>query len=73
MKLRVKSIDGHLVGVYELEEARTWDYADPEALVVVKGSHVRSWNELLTIVSSEDNRDCEEIEVYQVNVVTGGG
>ncbi len=73
MKLKVKSMDGHFVGVYELEEARTWDYSDPEALLVIKGRHVRSWDELLEIVGMETNEDCDEIEVSQVNVVLGGG
>lgn len=72
MKLRVKTIDGHFVGVYDLEEARTWYYDDPEALLVVDNHHIKSWDALVTIVNSEANRGREEVMVYQVSVVQGG-
>jgi len=72
MKLRVKTIDGHFVGVYDFEEARTWDYDDPEAWLVLDNRHVRSWKELVAIVTSEANRELEEVMVYQVSVVQGG-
>ena len=72
MKLRLKTIDGHFLGVYEIEEARTWAYDDPEALLVVDNHHVKSWDELVKTVTSEANMACEEVVVYQVSVVAGG-
>lgn len=72
MKLRVKTIDGHFVGVYEFEEARTWDYDEPEARLVIDNRHVTSWDELVAIATSEANRACEEVVIYQVSVVAGG-
>ncbi len=74
MRLRVTTTDsrGTSVRVCELEEARTWDYADPARIIAVGGIQVRSWEELLEIVSGEAYRNRDEVEVYQMPPLVGG-
>jgi hypothetical protein len=74
LRLRVITTDarGTSVRVCELEEARTWDYADPARIIAVGGIQIRSWEELLETVSTEAYRGCDEVEVYQMPPLVGG-
>ncbi len=74
MKLRVTTADaqGTTVRVCDLDEARTWDYADPARIIAVGGIQVTSWEELREIASGPAYRDKGEVEVYQMPPLVGG-
>ena len=63
---------GTSVRVCDLEEAKTWDYADPARIIAVAGIQVRSWEELMEIVSRQAGRGCHEVEVYHMPPLVGG-
>ena len=71
-KLKVISacdVGEQIVGI---EEARTWNYYDPHALVVVENQLVRCYDELVAIASRDDLKDRESLEVYLMITCTGG-
>ncbi len=74
MRLRVTIADaqGTSVRVCDLDEARTWDYADPARIIAVGGIQVTSWDELREIASGPAYRDRGEVEVYQMPPLVGG-
>jgi PDZ domain-containing secreted protein len=70
-KLMIKYF-GNLSGeVSELEEARYLLNFD-EAIIVIEGQNVRSYDELVKIVSQERFKDKEFVEVMQMTLVQGG-
>jgi PDZ domain-containing secreted protein len=70
-KLMIKYF-GNLSGeVSELEEARYLLDFD-EAIIVIEGQNVRSYDELVKIVSQERFKDKEFVEVMQMTLVQGG-
>lgn len=57
--------------IYDLEEARyLFNFANQ--IVVIDGQNVRSYDELVKIVSQEKYRDQEFIEIVQIPATTGG-
>ncbi len=70
-KLLVKVFGDPGEDIYDLEEARyLFDFA--HQIVVIDGQNVRSYDELVKIVSQEKYRDQESIEVVQIPAMTGG-
>jgi len=63
---------GSLSGeVSELEDAKYLFDLD-ESIIVIEGQNVRSYEELVQIVSQERFKDKEFIEVMQIPLVQGG-
>ena len=56
----------------ELEDAKLWDYNDTSNQVVIENRLVRSYEELCTVASQEDNKDKEVLEAYFVHFASGG-
>ena len=70
-KLLIKVFGDPGEDLCELEEAKyLLSFAD--RIIVVDGQNIRSYDELVKIVSQEKYRDQEFIEVVQVPAITGG-
>ena len=70
-KLLIKFFGDPGEDLCELEDAKyLLDFAD--RVVVVDGQEIRSYNELVKIVSREQYRDREFVEVIQIPAITGG-
>ena len=70
-KLLIKVFGDPGEDIYELEDARyLFNFASQ--IIVVDGQNVRSYDELVKIVSQEKYRDQELIEVVQVPAIAGG-
>ena len=70
-KLLVKVFGNPGEDIYELEHAKyLFDFANQ--IIVIDGQNVRSYNDLVKIVSQPKYKDQEFIEVVQVPAVSGG-
>ncbi len=70
-KLLVKVFGDPGEDIYGLEEVKyLFNFA--EQIVVIDGQNVRSYDELVEIVSQERYRNQELIEVVQIPAITGG-
>ncbi len=70
-KLLVKVFGDPGEDIYALEEVKyLFNFADQ--IVVIDGQNVRSYDELVKIVSEERYRNQELIEVVQIPAITGG-
>jgi hypothetical protein len=70
-KLLVKVFGDPGEDIYDLEEARYYfDFSNQ--IVVIDGHNIRSYEELVTVVSDEKYSDRELIEVVQIPAITGG-
>ncbi len=48
-----------------LDEAETWDWANPELWRIVNGWQITSFGDLLTLLSMKADKGIEEIEILQ--------
>ncbi len=70
-KLLVKVFGDPGEDIYDLEEARyLFDFA--HQIVVIDGKNVRSYDELVKIVSQEKYSNQEFVEVVQIPAIAGG-
>jgi len=48
-----------------LDEAETWDWANPELWRIVNGWQITSFNDLLNLLSMKAEKSIEEIKILQ--------
>jgi hypothetical protein len=48
-----------------LDEAETWDWANPELWRIVNGWQITSFNDLLNLLSMKAEKNIEEIKILQ--------
>lgn len=71
-KLRLRSPDGTKEKIVPLEDARTWVYDDPSALIVVENYLVYSYYELADIAGKDRFKDKEILDIYSIEAMEGG-
>lgn len=66
-KIRLKVIDMESgeTRVCPLDEAKTWDWRNPQLLRVVGGLQITSWDNLVEILCHKAEKGYQEVEIYE--------
>ena len=77
LKIRLKLIDMESgeARTCELEEAKAWDWSDPETMRIIGDLQVTSWDKLVEIVRFKAEKGYREVEIYAAPrfMLLGGG
>jgi len=75
VKLKVIDMDTGITRTCELKEAKTWEYNNPEMMILVGGIQITSWDKLVDLVSYKAQKGYQEVEVYEAPrfMLLGGG
>jgi hypothetical protein len=75
IKLKVIDMETEKVRVCPLDEAKTWDWNNPEMMRIVSGFQVTSWDKLAGLASFKAKKGYQEVEVYEGPrfMMLGGG
>ncbi len=66
VRLKVIDMESGKARICPLEEAKTWDWENPEMVRMIGGYfHVTSWEKLVELASSKAKKGFQEIEVYE--------
>lgn len=59
----------------DLDEAKTWDWSNPEMMRIIGGRQITSWDKLVEIASFKAKKGYREVEVYEAPrfIMLGGG
>jgi len=67
VKLKVTNVDTKTFIICDLEEAKTWNYANPGKIRMIKGLEITSWDGLTKIISHKISRGHQEmIEINEI-------
>jgi hypothetical protein len=76
-KVKIKVIDMETgnIKICSLEEAKAWDWSNPEIMRVIDGFQITSFDRLVEIASYKAKRGNQEIELYEAPrfMLLGGG
>ena len=75
VKLKVIDMDTGTTRTCELKEAKTWDYNNPETVILIGGLQITEWDMLVDILSHKAGEGNQEVEVYEAPrfMLLGGG
>ena len=75
VKLKVIDMESGKIRVCELDEARTWEWGNPEIMRMIGGVQITSWDKLVKLVSFKAKKGYQEVEVYEAPrfILLGGG
>jgi hypothetical protein len=75
VKLKVIDMENGDTRVCDLDEAKTWDWSNPEMMRMIGGVHVTSWNKLVELASFKAKKGYKEVELYEAPrfIMLGGG
>lgn len=75
IKLRVIEMESGEIKICTLDEARNWDFKNPEIIRMVNGIHVTSFEKLLKIIRFVNNGQTDTIDLYEGHrfILLGGG
>ena len=65
IKLKVIYMESGETRVCDLDEAKTWDWSNPEIMRMIGGVQVTSWDKLVELVLFKAKKDYREVEVYE--------
>lgn len=64
-KLRVTDIESGETRIIPIEEARNWDFGDPEVIRTINGIQITSFNHLIQIIKLLDKKDEEYVDLVE--------
>ncbi len=75
VRLKVIDMESGATTVCELDEAKTWDWGNPEMMRMIGGIQITSWDKLVELVSFKAKKGYQEVEVYEAPcfILLGGG
>jgi hypothetical protein len=75
IKLRLIDVESETSRVFDLDEAKTWDWSDPTTMRVIGDLQVTSWDKLVELVRFKAKKGYREVEVYEAPrfMLLGGG
>jgi hypothetical protein len=75
VKLKVIDMEDETTRVCDLDEAKTWDWSNPEIMRMIGGVQITSWNKLVEVVSFKAKKGYKEVELYEAPrfMMLGGG
>ena len=75
IKLKVIYMESGETRVCDLDEAKTWDWSNPEMMRMIGGAQITSWDKLVEIVLFKAKKGYREVELYEAPrfLMLGGG
>jgi len=75
VKLKVIDMESGEVRVCPLDEARMWDWNNPEMMRIFGGFQITNWDKLVEVASFKARKGYQEVEVYEGPrfMLLGGG
>jgi len=75
VKLKVIDMETGETRVCEFNEAKTWDWSNPEMMRVIGGLQITSWDKLVELLSFKAGKGYQEVEIYEAPrfMLLGGG
>jgi hypothetical protein len=73
--LRVVDVENGTSEVHSLEEARQWDWRDEQTIRLIDGRHLRSWDDLIEMMTHKAAKGYPEVKLYvapRFMVLAGG-
>ena len=67
-KVRLKVVDAEsdATRICEIDEVKTWNWNNPQTLIMVDGRQVTSLNDLIEVLRYKADKGYQEVEVYEV-------
>jgi len=75
VKLKLIDVENETSRVFNIDEAKTWDWSDPTTMRVIGNLQVTSWDKLVEIVRFKAKKGHREVEIYEAPrfMLLGGG
>ena len=75
VKLRLIDVDLETSRDFELEEAKSWNWDDPETMRMIGNLQVTSWDKLVEILHFKEKKGYRQVDVYEAPrfMLLGGG
>ncbi len=75
VKLRLVDVDQEISRPFELEEAKSWNWDDPDTMRMIGDLQVTSWDNLVEILRFKEKKGYREVDVYEAPrfMLLGGG
>ena len=75
VKLRLIDVENETSRVCDLDEAKTWDWSNPEMMRLIGDLQVTSWDKLVEIVRFKAKKGHREVDIYEAPrfMLLGGG
>jgi hypothetical protein len=75
VKLKLVDVDRETSRAFNLEEAKSWDWDDPETMRTIGDLQVTSWENLVEILRFKEKRGYRQVDVYEAPrfMLLGGG
>jgi len=75
IKLKVIDVESGATRVCDLDEAKTWEWDNPQMMRVIGDLQVTSWDKLVEIASFKAKKGHQEVEIYEAPrfMLLGGG
>jgi hypothetical protein len=65
IKLKVVDRETWQSRIVDLDEARTWDWRNPEVWRMIGGWQITSYNQLIFMLRQKEQKGCKEIEMLE--------
>jgi len=75
IKLKVIDMESGETRACQLDEAKTWEWDNPQMMRIVGGLQITSWDKLVEILRFKAKKGYQEVEVYEAPrfILLGGG
>lgn len=75
IRLKVIDVENGVTRVCPLEEAQTWDWANEDVMRLIDGQHIKSWDQLIEVLSRKADKGYQEVKLYEAPrfMVLAGG
>ena len=75
IKLKVIDMENGETRTCQPDEAKAWDWNDPQTLRFIDGCQITSWDELIGVMSYKARKGYEEVKLYEGPrfMLLGGG
>jgi hypothetical protein len=65
IKLKLFDVENNKEAIYDLKDAKTWNWDDPTTMRVIAGTHVNSWEKLLEIARYSEEKGVQELVIRE--------
>jgi len=75
IRLRLIDVENETNRVFDLDEAKNWDWSDPEMMRLIGDLQITSWEKLVELVRFKAKKGHREVDIYEAPrfMLLGGG
>lgn len=75
IRLRLIDVENETSRVFDLAEAKNWDWSDPEMMRLIGDLQITSWEKLVELVRFKAKKGHREVDIYEAPrfMLLGGG